>query len=57
MKVEEGSLKEAIVEKYIAHYVGEMRDSLFLETGTGRENKLIFPGANSIVLNTLSSSY
>ena len=59
MKVEESSssLKDSIVEKYISHYYGEVKNSLFLNTSAHRENRLIFPAANSIVLNTLSTSY
>ena len=57
LKVEESSLRDSVVEKYISHYMGEMRNSLFLESGVGRDNKLIFPAANSIVLNHLSASF
>ena len=59
--MEESSLKDAIAIKYIAHYKADIRNGLFLypekDTQAVRENKLIFPGANSIVVNTLSSNF
>lgn len=59
LKVEEtvSTLKDSVTEKYIAHYYGELKNSLFLDVGSGKDNKLIFPAANTIVLNTLSASF
>ena len=38
MKVEESvsSLKDAIIEKYISHYYGEIKNGLFLNTSPHR---------------------
>lgn len=59
LKMEESvsTLKESIGEKYISHYYGEVKGSLFLDTNNPKENKLIFPAANTIVLNNLSASF
>lgn len=59
LKIEESTstLKDSIVEKYISHYYGEIKNSLFLDNSTSKENRLIFPAANTIVLNTLSASF
>jgi hypothetical protein len=59
LKMEEGAstLRDAVSPKYIAHYSGEIRNSLFLDLSNLKEGKLIFPAANTIVLNTLSASF
>lgn len=59
LKMEEGvsTLKDSITEKYISHYYGEIKNSLFLDNNNAKENKLIFPAANTIVLNNLSASF
>lgn len=61
--MEENSLKDTIGIKYIAHYRSDFKNSLFLgpekqeREPQGKDNKLIFPGANGIVLNNLSGNY
>ena len=59
--MEESSLKDALAVKYVAHYKASIKNGLFLyperEGQPVRENKLVFPGANSIVANTLSSNF
>ena len=59
LKMEEpvSTLKDSITEKYISHYYGEFKNSLFLDNTNPKENKLIFPPANTIVLNNLSASF
>ena len=59
LKPEEGisTLRESIVEKYVSHYYGEIKNGLFLDNSGTKEYKLIFPAANSIVLNSLSASF
>jgi hypothetical protein len=37
--------------------LGDIKNSLFFDTSNPKENKLIFPGANSIVLHSLSASF
>jgi hypothetical protein len=51
------ALKDSVVERYISHYYGEIKNSLFFGTATNKENKLIYPAANTIVLNNLSASF
>lgn len=56
--MEENSLKEVLAIKYIAHYRSDFKNSLFLGPDRpDKENKLIFPGSNSIVLNSMSGNY
>jgi len=59
LKMDEPSstLKDSVVEKYISHYYGEIKNSLFLDNNNAKDNKLVFPAANTIVLNNLSASF
>lgn len=59
MKSEEqpSGLKDAVVPKYISHFRGELKNSIFLDSGPNRENKIIYPAANTIAFNTLSASF
>lgn len=59
----EDNLKDAIAIKYIAHYRSDFKNSLFFgpdrqeKESQGKDNKLMFPAANSIVINNLSGNY
>lgn len=50
-------LKDALALKYISHYKGEFKNSLFFDLTNTKENKLIYPSCNSIAFNMLSASY
>ena len=59
MKAEEqhSGLKDALAPKFISHFRGELKNSIFLDSGPTRENRLIYPAANTIAFNTLSASF
>jgi len=50
-------LKDAIVPKFISHFKGEIKNSIFVDSSPNRDKKLIYPAANTISFNTLSASY
>lgn len=50
-------LRDAIAPKFISHFRGELKNSIFLDCGPNRENKIIYPAANTIAFNTLSASF
>ena len=53
----QSNLKDAIGVKFISHFRGELKNSIFLDSEPNRENKLIYPSANTIAFNTLNASY
>lgn len=51
-------LKDAVGIKYMCHFRGEVKNSIFLDTpGGDRSNSLIYLAANTITFNSLSASF
>ena len=50
-------LKNALSIKLVSHFKGEYKNCIYLDTGANRENKLIYPSANTIAFNTLTTSF
>jgi hypothetical protein len=46
-------LKDALAVKFISHFRGEVKNSIFLDSTP----RLIYPAANTIAFNTLSASF
>lgn len=55
--IKDDPLKSALAIKLISHFKGEYKNSLFLDTDPNRDKKLIFPSANTIAFNALTTSY
>jgi hypothetical protein len=54
---EVSSLKDSLTVKYISHFKGQIRNSIFVDPNPLKENRLIYPSANTIAFNTLSISF
>lgn len=50
-------LKDSLAVKFISHFRGELKNSIFLDFNIQNEIKLIYPAANTIAFNTLSPSF
>lgn len=50
-------LKDSVAVKYISHFRGELKNSIFLDQSTPNETKLVYPAANTIAFNMLSASF
>lgn len=50
-------LKDSISIKYISHFRGELKNSIFLDCLPNNDNKLIYPAANTIAFNSLNASF